>query len=114
METALQDDIHLAVFDDASCLLHYLLPGWVDDFGVHATYKGERLELGVQCERLILSIIYPSHHRLLTRQEVAMVYLVTLAVAGGVFMFCSFWIYHYVDLEHGSGDLTELETEALE
>ena len=58
METALQDDIHLAVFDHASCLLHYLLPGWVDDFGVHATYKGERLELGVQCERLILSIIY--------------------------------------------------------
>ena len=43
-----------------------------------------------------------------------MIYLATLAVAGGVFMFCSFWIYHYVDLDHGSGDLTELETEALE
>lgn len=43
-----------------------------------------------------------------------MVYLATTAVAGSVFMFCSFWIYHYVDLDYGSGDMTKLETEGLE
>ena len=41
METAVQDDLHVAVFDDAPCLLHSFLSGRVDDFGVHAAYKGE-------------------------------------------------------------------------
>ena len=51
METAVQDDLHVAVFDDASCVFHHLFLGRVDDFGVHAAYKGESLEFGVQCER---------------------------------------------------------------
>ena len=43
-----------------------------------------------------------------------MVYLATLAVAGSVFMFCSFWIYHYVDLDYDSGDMIEAVSEVLE
>ena len=44
-----------------------------------------------------------------------MVYLATTAVAGSVFMSCSFWIYHYVDLDYyGSEDIIKLETEVLE
>ena len=40
-----------------------------------------------------------------------MVYLALTVIALAIFVFCSFWIYHYIDLEHGSGDLAELETE---
>ena len=29
--------------------------------------------------------------------QIAVVYLAVLAVAGMVFVFCSFWVYHYVD-----------------
>jgi hypothetical protein len=28
------------------------------------------------------------------------VYLVIAAIAGSVFLFCSFWVYHFIDLEH--------------
>ena len=41
-----------------------------------------------------------------------MVYLATGALAGAVFMFASFWIYHYVDLEHESRYFPEPETDA--
>jgi hypothetical protein len=37
---------------------------------------------------------------LLTRTEVAVIFLATGTVAGSTFVFCSFWVYHYVDLEH--------------
>ena len=36
---------------------------------------------------------------LLTKQKIAVVYLTISAIAGGTLMFCSFWIYHYIDLE---------------
>lgn len=42
-----------------------------------------------------------------------MVYLAIVAVGGGIFTFCSFWIFHDVDLEHGSRDLTGLENAAF-
>ena len=42
-----------------------------------------------------------------------MVYLATGALSLGIFMFASFWIYHYVDLDHESRDYTaEPETDA--
>lgn len=41
-----------------------------------------------------------------------MVYLVTAAFASAIFMFASFWIYHYVDLDYESRDTTEPETDA--
>lgn len=31
--------------------------------------------------------------------QIAVVYLTVFAGAGTVFVFCSFWVYHYVDLE---------------
>ena len=31
--------------------------------------------------------------------QTAVIYLVTSGIALAVFMFCSFWVYHYVDLE---------------
>ena len=37
--------------------------------------------------------------KLLTDQKIAVVYLSICAIAGGTLMFCSFWIYHYIDLE---------------
>ena len=43
-----------------------------------------------------------------------MFYLATIAIAGCPFMFTSFWIYHYVDLEHEFEDMTELETVAVQ
>ena len=36
---------------------------------------------------------------ILTKQQIAVVYLTISAIAGGTLMFCSFWIYHYIDLE---------------
>ena len=41
-----------------------------------------------------------------------MVYLATSAFAGAIFMFASFWIYHYVDLDHESGE-PEMDAEML-
>ena len=41
-----------------------------------------------------------------------MVYLAVTAIAGGVFVFCSFWVYHFVDLEHDTNQLAEAEAEA--
>ena len=44
--------------------------------------------------------------------QVAVVYLATGAFAGAIFVFASYWIYHYVDLDHGSRDIAELMTDA--
>ncbi len=49
---------------------------------------------------------------LLTEMQVAVVYLATAVLAGAIFMFASFWIYHYVDLDHESRDVAEPETDA--
>ena len=73
---------------------------------------GHSWDAGYSVSDVIPIRIIPVQFALLTRLEVAMVYLATTAVAGGVFMFCSFWIYHYVDLEHGYGDMDALGPEA--
>ena len=49
---------------------------------------------------------------LLTSTQVAVIYLVTGALAAAIFMFASFWIYHYVDLEQETRDVAEPETDA--
>ena len=51
----------------------------------------------------------PAHDSLLIPPKVAVVYLATIVIAVAIFIFCSFWIYHYIDLEHGSEDITEVE-----
>lgn len=33
-------------------------------------------------------------------EKIAMLYLAVAAIAGGAFLFCSFWVYHYVDLDY--------------
>ena len=48
----------------------------------------------------------------LTEVQVAVVYLATAVLAGAIFMFASFWIYHYVVLDHESRDVAEPETDA--
>ena len=58
--------------------------------------------------------VRPALYDLLICLKVAMFYLATLAVAGGTFMFTTFWIYHYLDLEHEFKDMTELETVAAQ
>lgn len=42
-----------------------------------------------------------------------MVYLVVAAVAGGVFVFCSFWVYHFVDPEYDTNQLAEAPAEGV-
>ena len=49
--------------------------------------------------------------RLLTYIQVAVVYLATVAFAGSTFVFASFWIYHYVDLDYEPRDVTEPDTD---
>ena len=46
----------------------------------------------------------------LTRQT-AFVYLGFIPVFLGIFIFCSFWVYHYVDLEDDRIDIEEEEEE---
>lgn len=59
---------------------------------------------------LLDRVHFPAWNILLMLQETAVLFLTIFAVAGGVFMFCSFWIYHYVDLEYESGqDITATE-----
>jgi hypothetical protein len=36
--------------------------------------------------------------------QIAVVYLAVAAVASTIFLFCSFWVYHFVDLEHDAID----------
>ena len=46
--------------------------------------------------------------------QVAVFYLATTVLAGAVFLFASFWIYHYVNLDHEARDYTaEPDTEAV-
>ena len=49
---------------------------------------------------------------LLIIDEVAVIYLVTAAFAGAIFMFASFWMYHYVDLKYESPEGIEPGTDA--
>jgi hypothetical protein len=42
------------------------------------------------------------------------VYLVVAAIAGSVFLFCSFWIYHFIDLDHDTNQLAEARAEDIE
>ena len=52
--------------------------------------------------------------KLLNSTKIAVVYLVTGAITTGVFIFASFWIYHYVDLDHHSArEEAASEIEAL-
>jgi hypothetical protein len=41
-------------------------------------------------------------------------YLVLAAVACIAYLFCSFWVYHFVDLEHDESQLAEAEVEDAE
>jgi hypothetical protein len=41
-------------------------------------------------------------------------YLVVAAVACIAYLFCSFWVYHFVDLEHDESQLAEAEVEDAE
>lgn len=43
--------------------------------------------------------------------EIAVIYLGVAAIAGAVFVFCSFWVYHYVDPEHEVDDMIEIESD---
>lgn len=47
-------------------------------------------------------------------RQSAVVYLAVAALAGGAFVFCSFWVYHYVDLEHGGEEVADEEAENAE
>ena len=40
-----------------------------------------------------------------------MIYLATGALSGAIFVFASFWVYHYVDLDHEPGNIAEQETD---
>ena len=48
----------------------------------------------------------------LTITQIAVVYLATVVFAGTIFVFASFWIYHYVDLDYESRTIAEPETDA--
>ena len=41
-----------------------------------------------------------------------MVYLATAAFAGAIFVFSSFWIYHYVDIDHENRDVADSDMDA--
>ena len=41
-----------------------------------------------------------------------MIYVAVLVTAGAVFIFYSFWVYHYVDLEHEADVIIEMESDA--
>jgi len=45
----------------------------------------------------------------LIRIKVAVIFLAMSGLAGAVFVFCSFWIYHYIDLEDDFEDFAERE-----
>lgn len=50
--------------------------------------------------------------------EIAVMYLSVCAVAGATFIFCGFWIYHYVDLgldeNHDGSDVEEADGSGYE
>lgn len=49
---------------------------------------------------------------LLIRDQIAVVYLASSAVASAIFIFASYWIYRYIDVEYASGDIFEPVKEA--
>lgn len=64
-------------------------------------------ESNVSC--LPICNIIQKASRLLTDQKIAVVYLSVSAIAGGTLMFCSFWIYHYIDLEDDDKEGDDIE-----
>ena len=53
-------------------------------------------------------------NELLTKGEkVAVTYLAICVIAGSIFTFCSFWIYHYIDLEDDDERFNELEPTSI-
>lgn len=44
-----------------------------------------------------------------TNSNTAVIYLITSGIAGAAFVFCSFWVYHYVDLEDDLEEFSETE-----
>lgn len=63
------------------------------------------------CFRQALDFIAVSLEARLTTEtlkKIAWVYLAASALFGSLFLFCSFWVYHYIDLET---DLEDVEDE---
>lgn len=48
-----------------------------------------------------------------TSSNTAVIYLITSGIAGAVFAFCSFWVYHYVDLEDDLEEFSETECRSI-
>lgn len=44
----------------------------------------------------------------LTSEKIAVVYLAICAIAGSTFVFCSYWIYHYIDVEDHGEEMGEM------
>lgn len=41
--------------------------------------------------------------------QIAIVYLAVAALAGSIFTFCGFWVYHYIDLEQDVVESDEID-----
>ena len=95
----MEDGFYLAVSCYVYVVFCLFLHGWVDAFCVYAAYQRGGVEHGFECglssQRLLLFVFF-----LLMIVQVAVFYLAAGALALGIFMFASFWIYHYVDLDH--------------
>ncbi len=45
--------------------------------------------------------------------KVAVIFLAMSGLAGAIFIFCSYWIYHYIDLEDDLEEFAEREHQGI-
>lgn len=73
--------------------------------------RGDSWNTGYNVSYMLPARSLHAYYGVLTSLEVAVVCLATVTIAGGIFGFGSFWIFHSVDLDHGPGDTNELGNE---
>lgn len=108
METSNQDGIHLAMPDNVHVILGMPVPVGADHVRMHSTYTAGCMESCFKRECTWLSCPRTAFI-MLSLGEIAVIYLGVAVLAAAVFVFCSFWVYHYVDLEHEFDDSIEFD-----
>lgn len=93
----MEDDLPMAVPADVSIILIYSLPLGTDTVGLHTVNTQRPLGASKQCRSSCSNKfrVDPTH-----TNQIAIIYLSVGGFAALSFVLCSYWVYHYVDLEH--------------
>lgn len=115
METPLEDGLYLAVSHYVHGLLCLYVFGWIDSLCVYTAHPRATIGRGCVCEFsyfLTRDASRSIEKITLTGSiigKIAWIFLAVSALFGSIFMFASFWIYHYIDFKNEFEDRFDVE-----